>query len=271
MSRVKEYNGDYTGLDKGRAGFYSWLRQGSAALILGAAIVCGGLICNPLHARASTSPAPAKPVAVLFLHEILIEKGTVEPQIIALTYFRVVALSQRHLECQTLDDCPGGLGINRRIHQEFVGELITRFVRQNFSNSPAIENLSRCSRGFSERVQIDGADAAMERVDSIAVVSIPPSEFIGPYSDAGQLKRDSGTGAAISGFGGDFGCGPHLLAGLPEGPREPSDSDSSKRRDDAFQRVNNFSDLKQDEWRKVIGGAVFVAGLSFLAYLARRA
>lgn len=63
--------------------------------------------------------------------------------------------------------------------------------------------------------------------------------------------------------------GLHVLAGFVESPSESGDGDSSKRRNNPFNRVKGFADLDQNEWREVIGGAIFVAGLGFLAYLLR--
>jgi len=69
-----------------------------------------------------------------------------------------------------------------------------------------------------------------------------------------------------------FASTPQLIGGLPQGPSESSNSDSSKSGYRAPVIVKKFSDLDGQEKRHAISGAIFLAScLSLLAYLALKA
>jgi hypothetical protein len=53
----------------------------------------------------------------------------------------------------------------------------------------------------------------------------------------------------------------------PNCPRENANCGSSESGNDNTSSVKNFENLNEKEWREVIAGALFLAGLGYLAYL----
>jgi hypothetical protein len=52
-------------------------------LSLGLLSIGGGAFFTPSHPHANVGPSPAKAMAVVLFHEILIEDRTIEPEIVA--------------------------------------------------------------------------------------------------------------------------------------------------------------------------------------------
>lgn len=62
----------------------------------------------------------------------------------------------------------------------------------------------------------------------------------------------------------------HFLLRSPQGPSEPSDSDSSESAKNSGATIQELSYFKENSRRQIMNGAIFLAGLSALAYLALR-
>lgn len=95
--------------------------------------------------------------------------------------------------------------------------------------------------------------------------------FLIAIKKSGALGGDSRICCHFSSVSGDFGDAPHLLARLPQSPSEASNRDGGEGSYRDTRGVKGFVDLNGEEWRKVICGAVFLAGLGLFAYFASRA
>jgi len=233
-----------------------WLRQGSAALILSLAVIGGGGVYSPTNAHTNIGPSPTKGVMAAFAHKIVVKQIAVEPETIPFRNFGPLAFFENQKARKFFADTRVA---NDDIRGEWIRKLVTRLIGQLISKCPSIENFfweSLCFCGVPNNHSMN--------ITRFRVSRFLMSQQIWFDSNNRQLERDSCTDVAISGV-------PHFLARFPQSPSERGDGDGSERGNDALDRVKAFSDLNQNEWGKVIGGALFVAGLGFLAYLARRA
>lgn len=258
---MKNNIGDYPVLDFNRSRFYRWLRQGSVALLLSAAIVSftgqktaiTGPAINTLrveHKSENIAPGYAKNV---FVNSIAADDE-----------FQRAGSQPSNLVCTN-----GAVRFARQYYFTVLTDLTARECigrRKSEWNSICV-SADPCAHS--------GRQSASGRLPGIS----QGKAYFEPHPrhDVGRLNvrwSDIGADLSLSNFSSDgiriAGSNPHFFAGLPQSPREPRDGHSSNGGNNTFYRVKGFSDLNQDEWREVIGGALFIAGLGFLAYLMRR-
>jgi hypothetical protein len=265
--------GDCPGLD------WCWLGGIPLFLLAGASlcllIVGWCLVVAPIDAKANVGPSEAETMGANLVHEISVAKFAIEPEIISQTDFIPVS----RFKCHPVSEIDSILiqrkhirfaGFDELFYREFGEKSISGFLGQNIANSKSVKNFNRRGSSFSVIEQ--------QRLPNITLfdalfsdLTVTMAERIWLYANDGEFKPDHCASRTIGSFCGNPIYAPHLLAGLPQGPSEPSDRDSGDGRNNIFPVVQLLADEAESngEW-----GAVFIIGLIILsgvvAYTSRK-